>query len=49
MTYRRLIAQYPRSGEARESPVVLGRMLLDDGDAANALGCFDAYVSRGAP
>ncbi len=49
VTYRRLIAQYPRSGEARESPVVLGRMLLDDGDAANALGCFDAYVSRGGP
>jgi TolA-binding protein len=48
-TYRRLLARYPRSGEARESPVVLGRMLLDDGDAANALGYFDGYVSRGGP
>ena len=46
-TYRRLIARYPRSDEAHESMVVLGRMLLDDGDAANALPYFEAYVDRG--
>jgi len=45
--YRRLIGQYPGSTEARESWAVLGRMLLDDGDASGALQSFDAYVQRG--
>ena len=45
--YRHLIAQYPRSDEAHESLVGLARMLLDDGDAANALPYFEAYVNRG--
>jgi TolA-binding protein len=47
--YRRLIESYPRSSEAHESLVTLGRMRLEDGDAANALPSFDAYVSRGGP
>lgn len=45
--YRRLIARYPSSLEARESLEALGRMLLDDGDAAGALNSFDAYLGRG--
>jgi TolA-binding protein len=44
-TYRRLIARYPRSVEARESVELLGRMLLDDGATLEALRCFDAYAS----
>jgi tetratricopeptide (TPR) repeat protein len=45
--YRRVIARYPASAEAHESLAVLGRMLLDDGDAAGALESFEAYLSRG--
>jgi TolA-binding protein len=45
--YRRLILRYPASVEAHESLAVLGRMLLDDGDAAGALEAFEAYLSRG--
>jgi TolA-binding protein len=45
--YRALIARYPASAEAPASLVALGRMLLDDGDAAGALGCFDDYLRRG--
>jgi TolA-binding protein len=46
-TYRQLIARHPQSVEAHESFEVLGRMLLDDGAAADALQCFEAYVSHG--
>jgi TolA-binding protein len=45
--YRALIARYPSSVEARESLEALGRMLLDDGDAAGALNSFDAYLGHG--
>jgi TolA-binding protein len=45
--YRTLIARYPSSVEARESLEALGRMLLDDGDAAGALNSFDAYLGHG--
>jgi TolA-binding protein len=45
--YRRLIAACPGSTEARESLVVLGRMLLDDGEPARALPCFEEYVRGG--
>jgi TolA-binding protein len=43
--YRSLVARYPRTAEARASLVALGRMLLDDGDAAGALGSFDQYLA----
>jgi TolA-binding protein len=45
--YRRLMSGYPDSTEARESLVVLGRMLLDDGEPARALPCFEEYVRGG--
>jgi TolA-binding protein len=45
--YRALIARYPGSAEAHASLVALGRMLLDDGDAAGALRSFDQYLSSG--
>jgi len=45
--YRALIARYPGSAEAPASLVALGRMLLDDGDAAGALRSFDDYLHRG--
>jgi hypothetical protein len=46
-TYGRLMAEHPDSPEAHESLVVLGRMLLDDGEPARALPRFDEYVRRG--
>jgi TolA-binding protein len=45
--YRSLVTRYPRTAEARASLVALGRMLLDDGDAAGALGSFDQYLASG--
>jgi hypothetical protein len=45
--YRALIEGYPGSSEGHEALPVLGRMLLDDGDAAGALSCFDGYVDLG--
>jgi hypothetical protein len=45
--YRHLVARHPASVEAHESLVVLGRMLLDDGDASGALESFDSYATRG--
>ena len=47
--YRELIARYPDSAEARTAQVALGRMLLDDGDASSAIGCFDRTVHAGGP
>jgi TolA-binding protein len=45
--YRALIEDYPSSPEAHEASAVLGRMLLDDGDAEGALRCFDDYLRGG--
>jgi TolA-binding protein len=45
--YRALVTRYPGTAEARASLVALGRMLLDDGDAAGALRSFDQYLSTG--
>ena len=42
--YRGLIGRYPGSAEAHESLAVLGRVLLDDGDAQGALRSFDDYL-----
>jgi TolA-binding protein len=46
-TYRQLLDRYPGTPEAHESRMVVGRMLLDDGDAAGALRSFEAYRSGG--
>jgi TolA-binding protein len=48
-SYRRLIARYSSSVEAHESLAVLGRMLLDDGDATGALRSFERYLTRPGP
>jgi TolA-binding protein len=45
--YRALIEDYPSSSEAAVALAVLGRMLLDDGDAEGALRCFDQYLRGG--
>ena len=45
--YRTLVARYPMSAEGHEAQAVLGRLLLGDGDASHALGCFDAYLRDG--
>jgi hypothetical protein len=42
--YRVLVRSFPGSPEARESRAVMGRMLLDDGDANAALRSFDDYL-----
>lgn len=43
--YRRLLAEFPASREARTSEVTMARLLLDTrGDAAGALGLLDRYV-----
>jgi TolA-binding protein len=47
--YRSLIAGYPGSAEGRHGLAVLGQMLLDGGDAAGALRCFDDYLRTGGP
>jgi TolA-binding protein len=46
-TYRQLLDRYAGSPEAHESRMVVGRMLLDDGDASGALRSFEAYRSGG--
>lgn len=46
--YRRLLAAYPRSDEARASLVSLGELLLSElGDPAAALRAFDSYLKAG--
>ena len=45
--HRRLQTEFPTSREAHASHGVMGRMLLDRGDAAGALASFDAYRARG--
>jgi TolA-binding protein len=45
--YRTLEAGYPRSPEARLSYAMLGRLLLDRGDARSALDGFESYLSQG--
>jgi TolA-binding protein len=45
--YQGIVAAYPSSPEGRHALALLGRMLLDDGDAGGALGSFDAYLSVG--
>ena len=46
--YRRLILTHPASREAMTSRVIVGRMQLARGAAAEALASFDAYLA-GAP
>jgi len=43
-----LVARFPSSDETRVSRMVVARMLLDRGDAAGALGGFDAYLRAGS-
>ncbi len=47
--YQKLIAAYPSSAEAHQALAALGRMQLDRGDAAGALGDFDQYLRAGGP
>jgi TolA-binding protein len=46
--YESLLALFPSSPQASTTHAVLGRLLLDRGDPAAALGHFDAYLSSGA-
>lgn len=45
--YRTLLAQYPGSAEAHEALAALGKILLDGGDVARAVSCFDDYLAGG--
>jgi hypothetical protein len=45
LAYRELLARFPQSDEAALTHAMLGRMLLDGGDAAGALVELDAYLS----
>jgi hypothetical protein len=47
--YRELVARYPGSAEARAALVSLGRLALDQGRSAEALGHFDRYLSGPGP
>lgn len=47
--YRTLLRTYPDAPEADLARATLGRLLLDDGDAAGALPLFDAYLRTGGP
>lgn len=47
--YRALLEKFPSAPEADLARASLGRLLLDDGDAAAALPYFDAYLQRGGP
>jgi TolA-binding protein len=48
-SYRTLLRSYPDTAEGRQALVALGKMLLDSGDAAGALRCFDEYLRVGGP
>lgn len=45
--HTQLTSRYPASREAQVSRMMVGRMLLDHGDAAGALSAFDAYLRNG--
>jgi TolA-binding protein len=45
--HRWLQDAFPSSREAHASLGIMGRLLLDDGDAGSALASFDAYRARG--
>ena len=45
--YSELQSTFPASAEARTSQAILGRLLLDRGDADGALRYFDAYLRGG--
>lgn len=45
--YRDLLARHPSAPEANATRVALGRLLLDDGDAAGALPLFETYLRGG--
>jgi tetratricopeptide (TPR) repeat protein len=47
--YKRLLARYPGSVEARVALVSLGQLSLGGGDAAGALNYFDRYLSGSGP
>ena len=46
--YRELLARYPQSVEGRVALVSLGRIELQRGQAARAIGYFDRYLSESA-
>jgi TolA-binding protein len=46
--HAQLVARYPQSHEAQVSRMMVGRMLLDRGDAARALSAFEAYLRAGS-
>lgn len=49
-TYRQLIANFPRSDEARVSLVSLGELELSElGQAGHALHLFESYLRKGGP
>lgn len=47
--YKRLLARYPGSVEARVALVSLGQLSLGGGDAAGALAYFDRYLAGSGP
>jgi TolA-binding protein len=46
--YRELLDKHGAAPEAAQARLALGRMLLDDGDAASALPLFDGYLDSSA-
>jgi hypothetical protein len=47
LRYSELLERFPSSDEARLTHAMLGRMLLDGGDARGALAQLDAYLALG--
>ncbi|HKQ70547.1 MAG TPA: hypothetical protein VJT73_14465 [Polyangiaceae bacterium] len=45
--YRELVQRHPQSSEAAAAQAILGRLLLDRGDAAGALASFNQYLRGG--
>jgi tetratricopeptide (TPR) repeat protein len=45
--YQRLLTTWPNALEASQTRATLGRLLLDQGDPANALTQLDAYLASG--